>query len=91
MEQGWRRQRFWNRSSVRVNEKQMVVGFLTPLLLGLEEPLCPEFAQILRDRWAARWPRDPYQTAAYADINSGFRYAIMGIPMQPPKDERQDP
>ena len=29
--------------------------------------------------------------AAYADINSGFRYAIMGIPMQPPKDERQDP
>ena len=74
-----------------VNEKQMVVGFLTPLLLGLEEPLCPEFAQILRDRWAARWPRDPYQTAAYADINSGFRYAIIGIPMQPPKDERQDP
>ena len=64
---------------------------LTPLLLGLEEPLCPEFAQILRDRWATRWPRDPYQTAAYADINSGFRYAIMGIPMQPPKDERQDP
>lgn len=47
LEQGWRRQRFWNRSSVRVNEKQMVVGFLTPLLLGLEEPLCPEFAQIL--------------------------------------------
>ncbi len=91
LEQGWRRQRFWNRSSVRINEKQMVVSFLTPLLLGLEEPLCPEFAQILRDRWAARWPRDPYQTAAYADINSGFRYAIMGIPMQPPKDERQDP
>ncbi len=27
LEQGWRRQRFWNRSSVRVNEKQMVVGF----------------------------------------------------------------
>ena len=46
LEQGWRRQRCWNRSSVRVNEKQMVVSFLTPLLLGLEEPLCPEFAQI---------------------------------------------
>ena len=49
------------------------------------------FAQILRDRWAARWPRDAYQAATYAEIKSGFRYAIMGIPLQPPKDEREDP
>ena len=91
LEQGWRSQRFWNRSAVRANEKQMMVSFLTPMLLELEEPLCARFAQVLRDRWAARWPRDAYQAATYAEIKSGFRYAIMGIPLQPPKDEREDP
>ena len=59
LEQGWRRQRFWNRSSVRVNEKQMVVSFLTPLLLGLEEPLCPEFARSCGTAGPPAGPRTP--------------------------------
>lgn len=79
LEAGWKGQRFWNRSAVKVNEKQMMVDYLSPMLLGLEETDCPRFAQVLRDRWAARWPKDPYQLATYGEIKNGFRNAILGI------------
>lgn len=77
--EGWKRQRVWNRSAARVNEKQMMVDYLSPMLLGLEEPDCPRFAELLRERWAARWPRDEYHLASYADIQGGFRNSILGI------------
>lgn len=73
LENGWRSQRFWNRGAVQAREKQMVVAYLTPMLVGLEEPLCGRFAEVLRDAWAARWPRDVYYVATYAQMQSGFR------------------
>lgn len=79
LEAGWRRQRFWNRSSVMVNEKQMMVDYLTPMLLERTETDCPRFAALLRERWAARWPKDGYSTATYAQLRGGFRYSILGI------------
>ena len=48
-------------------------------LLGLEEPLCKELAQLLRDLWNARWPKDPYQITTYARLQEGFRNVILGI------------
>lgn len=81
LETGWKRQRFWNRTAVRVSEKQMVVSYLSPMLLGLGEPDCRRLAEVLRDRWAARWPKDGYRIAEYAVIQSGFKDAIMGIPV----------
>lgn len=79
LEAGWKRQRFWNRSSVMVNEKQMVVDYLTPMLLEQTGTDCPRFAALLRDRWAARRPGDEYATASYAKLLGGFRYSILGI------------
>lgn len=77
--EGWKRQRVWNRSAAKVNEKQMMVDYLSPMLLGLEETDCPRFAEVLRERWAIRWPRDEYHLASYADIQGGFRNSILGI------------
>lgn len=79
LEAGWRRQRFWNRSAVRVNEKQMMVDFLSPMLLGLEEPKCALLAEALREGWALRWPKDAYRITDYGTIQNGFRNAILGI------------
>ena len=42
LEAGWKRQRPWNRTMVQAREKQMLVTYLSPMLLGLEEPLCQE-------------------------------------------------
>lgn len=56
LERGWRAQRFWRRGVVRAEEKQMVVVYLSPMLLGLEEPACQSLAQALMEQWAARWP-----------------------------------
>lgn len=77
--EGWRRQHFWNRSSVMVNEKQMMVNYLSPMLLELEAPEGSHFAELLRDRWAARWPKDKYAVATYAQLRGGFRNSILGI------------
>ena len=82
LEAGWKRQHFWNRSSVMVNEKQMMVDYLTPMLLEQAETDCPRFAEVLRDRWAARWPGDGYRMAPYDQIQAGFRNAIMGIELR---------
>ena len=81
LEAGWKKRRAWNRAAVRTVEKQAVVNYLSPMLLGLEEPLCLRLAETLRDRWAVRWPKDAYRTADYATIKSGFRYSILGIDM----------
>lgn len=77
--EGWKRQRIWNRAAVKVNEKQMMVDYLSPMLLGMEGTDCPRFAEILRDRWEARWPKDPYFIVSYDRLVGGFRNSILGI------------
>lgn len=81
LEAGWVKQRAWNRNTVRINEKQMIVNYLSPMLLGLEEPLCSAFAEDLCRAWAQRRPKDIYYIADYATIQDGFRNTIMGIEM----------
>lgn len=79
IEAGWKRQRPWNRSAARVMEKQMAVDYLSPMLLELPEPLCQTLCDLLREEWAARWPKDAYGAASYAQLKKGFRDTIMGI------------
>ncbi|MEG1593371.1 MAG: hypothetical protein RR350_03095 [Oscillibacter sp.] len=79
LEAGWQKRRVWNRSAVRVNEKQMIVNYLSPMLLGLEEPLCSALAENLCKTWAERRPKDAYRITDYATIQSGFRNVIMGV------------
>ena len=76
---GWKRQRPWNRGMVQAREKQMLVTYLSPMLLGLEEPMCRELAEQLRDAWNARRPKDAYDIASYARLQEGFRNVILGI------------
>ena len=79
LEAGWKRQRPWNRGMVQAREKQMLVTYLSPMLLGLEEPMCQELAEQLRDAWNARRPKDAYDIASYARLQEGFRNVILGI------------
>ena len=54
-------------------------------LLELPEPGCRRLAEVLRDRWAARWPKDSYHIVEAAELQKGFRYTIMGIEVSLPK------
>lgn len=90
LEASWKRLRFWDRGAARIETKQVIVGYLTPMLL--EEAELRPFAAVLRDRWKARWPRDAYHAAGYDRIRSGFKLKILGfeIPEKkdaPPEDE----
>lgn len=79
IEAGWKRQRPWNRAAVRVMEKQMAVDYLSPMLLELPEPMCQTLCDLLRQNWAARWPKEAYGIATYTQLKKGFRNTIMGI------------
>ena len=77
--EGWRRQRPWNRSLAKVEDRQMLVCFLSPMLL--EDPVCAPLAERLQAGWAARWPKDAYQVAPAERLQKGFRASIFGIPL----------
>jgi len=84
---GWASQRPWNRSLARLNDKQLIVCYLSPMLL--EDPVCAPLAEKLRDGWAARWPEDSYRIAPLAKLRKGFRPTFLGItlPFQTGEDE----
>ena len=87
IEVGWRGQRPWNRTSVRVMEKQMAVVYLSPMLLELPEPMCQRLCALLQEGWAKRWPKEAYGSATYAQLKDGFRDTIMGIELRRRKEK----
>ena len=50
--EGWKRQKPWNRSLAMLNDKQMIVCFLGPMLM--EDPVCAPLEEKLREGWAAQ-------------------------------------
>ena len=76
---GWAEQRPWNRSMVRMIDKQMIVFYLSPVLL--EDPVCAPLAEALQKVWASRWPKEAYRIAGAEKIQKGFRPTIFGIPL----------
>lgn len=90
IEAGWKRQRPWNRGAVRVSERRMAALYLSPMLLALEEPGCRSLCALLRDGWAARWPKEAYQTAGFAELKSGFRTTFMGIELRSRRRDREE-
>lgn len=81
LQEGWKRRRPWDRGVVRVQEKQMAVYYLSPMLLELPEPRCRTLCGLLRDGWCTRWPKDGYGAATYQELMRGFRDTFMGIPI----------
>ena len=79
IEMGWQRERFWNRSAARVDDKMMLVAYLTPMLLASQEVRCHDLAQAICAAWNKKFPENPYETADYAAILDGFRNSIMGF------------
>lgn len=87
----WKRRWIWDRSVARADCKQMLVDYLSPMLLEQESPGAQTLCRLLRDGWGTRWPKDAYLVASYDMIRSGFKNAIMGIEIQskkpaPPRD-----
>ena len=86
------RQRIWNRSSAWANGKLTVVQYLSPMLLEMEEPGCAAFAEMLRDVWNQRRPKDAYNITSYKKLQKGFRNVILGIELPDKRrDEEEEP
>lgn len=79
LEAGWAKQRIWNRAKARFNDQQLLLGFFSPMLLGLEVPECRRLAELLQERWAARRPKEAYRLTDYATIRDGFHNVILGF------------
>lgn len=91
LEAEWTHARFWNRTQVRIDIKQVLTFFLTPMLLT--EPTLHPLAAALRDGWNRRRPKEAYHAAGYDAIRKGFKWVILGIEIPekkkdaPPVDE----
>ena len=79
IEAGWKREKFWNRSAAKVDDKMVLVVYLTPMLLASREVRCHELAQALRAAWNAKFPGNEYSIASYEELIDGFRNTIMGF------------
>ena len=77
--EGWKRQKPWNRSLAMMEDKQMIVCYLSPVLM--EDPACAALEEKLRQGWVARWPKEAYKAASLAKIRKGFRPSFLGIPL----------
>lgn len=82
LEEGHRKARFWNRGTLRFDEKQVIIKYLCPMLLAHGEE---GFAKALQEAWSSRWPKDPFGIASYEDLDKSFLNVIMGITL---KDDR---
>lgn len=93
LEQGWKAERFWNRSAARADQRHMIIVFFSPMLLEEKDPLCGRLAGMIRQCWADRWPKDEYHLTTYEVLQNGFRNAIFGIDLagkhlDPSKDRK---
>ncbi|MBQ3487291.1 MAG: hypothetical protein IJA71_03295, partial [Clostridia bacterium] len=53
LEEGHRKARFWDRGTLRFDEKQMLIKYFCPMLLAHGEDA---FAKCLQEAWSRRWP-----------------------------------
>lgn len=88
LEADWAKEKPWNRSVARINDKQVIVCYLSPMLL--EDPLCAPLAERLREVWAARRPKEAYRIATAAKLQKGFRPTIFGIPLHVRSEDEGD-
>lgn len=79
IEDGWKKERIWNRGAARVNDKMMVIAYLTPMLLASGEEACHALAEAICQCWCRRWPENTYQTASFDTLLRGFRHSVLGI------------
>ena len=79
LEAGWKRQRIWNRSTARMDDKDILVRYFSPMLLDYSEQGGDHLAAAVRDGWNARFPKEAYQIAPYKQILGGFRNTFLGI------------
>lgn len=79
VEAAWKKEKFWNRGAARVDDKMMLVAYLTPMLLASQEVRCHELAAAICRAWNERFPENTYKTADYEAILNGFRNSIMGF------------
>ena len=89
LEAGWKKQRIWNRSRIRFEEMQVIINYLSPMLLELPDPKCGRLAGMLRQGWADRWPKEEYHITTFEIIQKGFRFAIMGIDLTGMQRDRE--
>ena len=79
LEESYRKARFWNRSTLRFDDKQTIIKFFCPMLLAQG---ADDFAKYLQEAWSRRWPKDSFGIASYEDLDKSFVNVIMGITLK---------
>lgn len=87
LEEGRKRERFWNRSTRAFEEKQMVVAYFGPMLLDMGRG---DFVEAFRAEWARRWPKDTWKAVPFDKLRRSFRRTFMGFEVPDRHDDGDD-
>lgn len=70
-----------------IRDKQVLALLLTPAALQ-RGGTAAEFAELLRQRWNERFPRNIYLAGSYEKILAGFDSNLLGLPLRKSRQRR---
>ncbi len=69
----------WKRKLLLFDMQRFFALYLIPAALDSGCPQAAAFAELLRQRWNERYPKNRFQSATYEEIAGGFRMKIFGF------------
>lgn len=74
--ESWNSQRFFRKSSVRTADRLMFATFFSPAARRHSEGAF-HFAELLKDKWIAAFPQEPFDSSDYETIMKGFEFTTL--------------
>ena len=84
LEQSWKTLPRRAARDAALQDKRVLALLLTPVALAQGGPVAA-FAQLLQERWNARFPRNLYYPGTYDKIMAGFDANLLGLPLRKSK------
>jgi len=84
-EERWRAAGFWHRSELMRKDRTVLALFLSPAA-ARHSDTARAFADVLEERWNARFPKNRFHAGDYDKIMLGFDKDFMGIKLRKSKD-----
>ncbi|MBR5471643.1 MAG: hypothetical protein IKU81_05985 [Oscillibacter sp.] len=78
-ETAWMAAPVWKQNGFRYGTKNMLLVYLSPMLLRMNTSACTRLAEILCQQWAARQAKDAYEIVTYEELRDGFKSVLPGL------------
>lgn len=78
-ETAWMAAPVWKQNGIRYGTKNMLLVYLSPMLLHMNTSACTHLAEVLCQQWTARQRKDPYEIVTYEELRNGFKSVLPSL------------